>query len=230
MTKAILFDLGDTLFRLMPAADVTREFASLLADEGVEHAEDEAARIIETFRERLMAGYGRGDLLEPTIADVVLPFIGSDERAQRLAKGLDHLLGEADIARWERADERERVFESIRSRGIRVGFVSNTLTAPALMRRRLAEFALLDHAEVAVFSVEHGVRKPNPVIYETALRLMGSEPEDVIFVGDRMREDVRAPQSLGMRGVLTHEFRQEEVGDSTPHAVISHLSEILDVL
>ncbi len=98
------------------------------------------------------------------------------------------------------------------------------------MHRRLAEFGLLDHAETAVFSVEHGVRKPNPEIYRLALRRMNAEPSEVVFVGDRVREDVRGPQSIGMRGVLTHEFRQEEVGDSAPLAVITHLSEILDVL
>ncbi|MGE3075937.1 MAG: HAD family hydrolase [Dehalococcoidia bacterium] len=230
MTKVVLFDLGDTLFRLLPMADVTDDFAGVMAEEGVEDAATEALRVLETFRERLMAGYGRGDLVEPAIAEVVMPFIGNDARARRLAEALDALLGEADIGRWEQAAERDRVFESIRSRGLRVGFVSNTLTAPELMRRRLAEFRLLEHAEAAVFSVEHGIRKPNPEIYRAALRLMRANPEDTVFVGDRVREDVRGPQSVGMRGVLTHEFRQEEVGDSEPLAVVSHLTEILDLL
>ena len=230
MTKVVLFDLGDTLFRLTPMADVTEKFAKLMAAEGVEDADDEATRVLETFRERLMAGYGRGDLLEPPIAEVVLPFIGADARARKLAEGLDALLGEADIERWEQAEERDRVLDAIRSRGIRVGYVSNTLTSPDRMRRRLAEFGLLDHAEATVFSVEHRVRKPNPEIYRLALRLMDAEPSDVVFVGDRVREDVRGPQSVGMRGVLTHEFRQEEVGDSAPLAVITHLTEILDAL
>lgn len=230
MTRVVLFDLGDTLFRLLPMGDVTGDFAKLLAEEGIDDAEDEATRILETFRERLMAGYGRGDLLEPPVAEVVLPFIGADTRARRLAEGLDALIGEADIRRWEQADERDQVFDAIRSRGLRVGFVSNTLTSPGRMRRRLAEFRLLDHAETTVFSVEQGVRKPNPEIYRAALRLMNANPEDVVFVGDRVREDVRGPESIGMRGVLTHEFRQEEVGDSAPLAVIAHLTEVLDLL
>ncbi|MGE0597906.1 MAG: HAD family hydrolase [Dehalococcoidia bacterium] len=230
MTKVVLFDLGDTLFRLLPMADVAEDFARLMAGEGIEDAELEATRVLETFRERLMAGYGRGDLVEPAIAEVVLPFIGNDARARRLAGALDALLGEADIGRWEQAEQRDRVFDTIRSRGIRVGFVSNTLTSPELMRRRLEEFELLEHAEAAVFSVEHGIRKPNPEIYRAALRLMDAKPEDTLFVGDRVREDVRGPQSVGMRGVLTHEFRQEDPGDSSPLAVIAHLSEVIDLL
>jgi hypothetical protein len=33
-----------------------------------------------------------------------------------------------------------------------------------------------------------------------------------------------------MHGVLTHEFRQDEVGDATPLAVISRLADLLQVL
>jgi putative hydrolase of the HAD superfamily len=228
--RAVLFDLGDTLFRLLPMPDVTEEFARVLEGEGIEDAETEAARILETFRERLMAGYQRGDLVEPAIAEMVEPFIGSDARARKLAQALDGMLGEADIARWEQALERERVFEHLRSRRLRVGYVSNTLTAPDLMRRRLREFDLLAHAEVAVFSVEQRVRKPNPEIYRTALRELSVEPAEAIFVGDRVREDVRGPAALGMRGVLTHEFRQEDPEGAGALAVIAHLSEVLDVL
>mgnify|MGYP001174168112 FL=1 len=230
MTSAILFALGDTLSRLLPMPDVTDEFAKALASEGFEDAEDEASRIIETFRERLTAGYARGDLLETSVADVVHPFIGPDARSRKLAATLDHLLGEADIERWEPPSGRDEVLEAIRGRGLKVGFVSNTLTSPAQMRRRLEEFGLLDHAEVAVFSVEQGVRKPNPEIYRAALRALAVEPGETIFVGDRVREDVRGPQSVGMHGVLTHEFRQDEVGDATPLAVISRLADLLQVL
>lgn len=225
VTKAVLFDLGDTLFRLNPMADVTDEFAVFLAAEGEQDAETEAMRIIETLRERMMAGYGRGQLEEPRIADLVRPFVTNAALAARAAEHLDSLLSEADVARWE-APDRAAVFDVLRSRGLQVGFVSNTLTAPEVMRRRLREFELLHHAEVAVFSVEHGVRKPNPEIYRVALRSLAVEPGEVVFVGDRVREDVRGPQSLGMRSVLTHEFRQEDPADSAPLAVITELEEL----
>ena len=60
--------------------------------------------------------------------------------------------------------------------------------------------------------------------------LLATAAEDTIFVGDRVREDVRGPQLLGMRGVLTHEFRQEDSAGSAPHAVIQDLRELLDIV
>jgi putative hydrolase of the HAD superfamily len=122
------------------------------------------------------------------------------------------------------------VFEAIRGMGLRVGYVSNTLTEAAVMERRLGEFGLREHAEVAVFSVEHRVRKPNPAIYRVALAALHVAPEDVVFVGDRVREDVRGPQSLGMRSVLTHEFRQEDPADSAPLAVVENLGEVVGIV
>ncbi|HNM79020.1 MAG TPA: HAD family hydrolase [Tepidiformaceae bacterium] len=229
MTKAVLFDLGDTLFGLNPMHDVTEAFASFLVAEGLEDAETEALRTLESLRERLMAGYAVGQLDEPSIAELVRPFIGSGDFAARAAEHLDHLLGEADVARWE-ARDRSVVLGAIRDAGLPIGFVSNTLTAPNVMRRRLAEFGLLEFAGPAVFSVEQRVRKPNPAIYRAALEQLGVAPEDVLFVGDRVREDVRGPQALGMRSVLTHEFRQEDPADSNPLAVIAALDDLLKFL
>jgi len=146
LTSAVLFDLGDTLFRLLPIPDVTAEFAAALASEGFEDSEDEAARIIGNLSERLL---GRHDLTEPAIAELAVPFIGSDARARKLAAMLDHMAGEADIARWEAAQGRDSVFEALRTRGLRVAYVSNTLTSPPQMRRRLKERRLLGLAPSA---------------------------------------------------------------------------------
>ncbi|HMO53962.1 MAG TPA: hypothetical protein PJ994_05615 [Tepidiformaceae bacterium] len=57
-----------------------------------------------------------------------------------------------------------------------------------------------------------------------------SGPGDALFVGDRVREDVLGPQALGIGGVLTHEFRQEEVGEATPFGVIRSIPELWDLL
>jgi putative hydrolase of the HAD superfamily len=60
------------------------------------------------------------------------------------------------------------------------------------------------------FSSEVGVRKPHREIYADALKKLGADPSRTLFVGDRVREDVQGPQALGMRAVLTREWRQED--------------------
>jgi FMN phosphatase YigB (HAD superfamily) len=60
---------------------------------------------------------------------------------------------------------------------------------------------------------------------------MGVTNAEVIFVGDRVEQDVVGPARLGMRAVLTLQYRQEnpEASSVRPDAVIGHLSELPDV-
>ena len=78
------------------------------------------------------------------------------------------------------------------------------------MKAQLAALRLESFFEAVTFSSEVGVRKPHPRIYADALFKLGVEPRNALFVGDRVKEDIQGPKTLGMRAVLTREWRQEE--------------------
>lgn len=235
-TKAVLFDLGDTVFRLGPfdIAALRERFAVCLGERcglELERAVTVVAAMDEKLQEALRLSYRDGLTAEPAMASRVLEhLLEFDGHSDWLASEFDRFFGEADTSRWEQPDGRQDLFDALRSRGIKVGFVSNTITKPELMDVRLADFGLLQYADAAVYSVAVGHRKPNPVIYQAALATLGMDPHEALFVGDRVREDVRGPQALGMRALLTHEFRQEEPGDAAPLAVVGELSEVLEFL
>jgi putative hydrolase of the HAD superfamily len=114
----------------------------------------------------------------------------------------------------------------LRRRGLRLVIVSNAAFPAVSMRRQLHHFKLWDYFQDTIYSSEFGIRKPHRAIYEEALRLAGVPGEQAVFVGDRLREDVRGPRQLGISAVLTHEFRQE-ASDSEPDVpVISTLAEL----
>lgn len=235
--RAILFDLGDTLFRLNPMdeAGIRSAFAGLLVEHGLvpdaAAASDVARGAIRAVEESMAAARRTGSVAEPSIAAMAAPFLARfGSGADALAAALDQLCGQADTARWIQAPEREHHLATFADAGFELAFVSNTLTRPELMCARLTEFGLLDHAKVHVFSVAVGERKPSPAIYRAAINGLGISPQDALFVGDRVREDVLGPQSLGIRGVLTHEFRQEDPGDAQPHGVIRSIPELWDLL
>ena len=75
-------------------------------------------------------------------------------------------------------------------------------------------------------------RKPHPRIYQAALTRLGVPAAGAVFVGDRLKEDVRGPKEVGMRAVLTRQFRQEDPRDAAmpPDAVIASLGELPAVL
>ncbi len=117
---------------------------------------------------------------------------------------------------------------ALRDMGVRVGCVSNAFMGAAVLNRILDERGLGPYNEMTVSSCEIGYRKPHPRIYEEALNLMRIDAPEVIFVGDRVDADVEGPAALGMRTVLTHQYRQEDParGKVRPDHVITHLSEL----
>jgi HAD superfamily hydrolase (TIGR01509 family) len=113
--------------------------------------------------------------------------------------------------------------------GYRLGLVSNFCNIPAVVKHNLNQLGLLPHFEEVIISCELGWRKPSPKVYEAICHRLAVAPEECLFIGDRLIEDVQGPQKAGMQAVLTHEFRQEELdGTIQPLAVIKQLAEILN--
>ncbi len=116
--------------------------------------------------------------------------------------------------------------EELRRAGYRMGLVSNISLRPDLMRADLERMGLAQYLDATVFSSEVGVRKPDPRIFQEALDRLRVEPPETVFVGDRLYDDVSGAQAVGMRSVLTRQFRQEDDPEYAPDAMIEHLSEL----
>ena len=119
----------------------------------------------------------------------------------------------------------------LRELDLRLGCVSNAFMGAATLHQIMVERDLGQHLEMTISSCEFGYRKPHPAIYQAAVEKMGVDPGEIIFVGDRVEQDVVGPAKLGMRTVLTLQYREEdpEASPVKPDAVIRHLSELPDV-
>src|SRR5205823_1453047 len=111
-------------------------------------------------------------------------------------------------------------------RGLLLGLVSNVSLLPDLMRADLDALGILERLDSTTFSSEVGTRKPDPRIFRDALGKLGIEPGDAVFVGDRLLDDIDGAKRLGMRAVLTREFRREEDPSVHPDAVIERIEEL----
>ena len=88
----------------------------------------------------------------------------------------------------------------VRARGIRTAIVTNNIREYGdAWRGQLPVDELFD---TIVDSSHEGVRKPNPVIYHTALERLGvSHPTRAVFLDD-FEANVVAARSLGMHGIV----------------------------
>lgn len=80
----------------------------------------------------------------------------------------------------------------------RLGVIANQSLGT---RERMAKHGLLEHLSLVMGSAEAGVAKPDPRIFEMALRQADCPPGSAVMVGDRLDNDVRPANLLGMKTV-----------------------------
>jgi len=91
------------------------------------------------------------------------------------------------------------LLRDVRARGIRVGAISNW---SARLPRVLAALGLDQAFDFVLCSAIEEVEKPDPRIFERALRRADVEPSEALHAGDRPDLDVQAARAVGIRAVL----------------------------
>ncbi len=89
--------------------------------------------------------------------------------------------------------------ERLRTLGLRLVVVSN---ANGRLRHLFERVGLVDRVDVLFDSFEEGVEKPDPRLFEIALRRSRSRRESTLHVGDLYHVDIVGARSAGLRAVL----------------------------
>jgi HAD superfamily hydrolase (TIGR01662 family) len=238
--QAVLFDYGHTLvdFRrteeaLLEAYEAIRnriEAALEIEAPEVGHLIDRVAnevdrRVARSYDERRMEELD----LVATFDEILLSTLGLTVPPDvvRHIVALDHSAYSRTITV---TPETLDVMQQLKATGLRLGLISNVSLLPDLMREDLRALGMLRHLDAATFSSEAGTRKPNPRIFKRVLDDLGVAPDRSVFVGDRLGDDIAGAKGVGMRTVLTRQFRQEEPDETRPDAVIDRLAELPAVL
>jgi len=115
---------------------------------------------------------------------------------------------------------------ALRKTGLKLGIVSNTSVNRCCLEEHLRQLGILDFFTVRVYSYEFDFRKPDVRIFKTAADRIGVKPENILFVGDHINNDVKAAAKTGMQAVL--KVGPANVGKRIPKATwkINRLSEL----
>lgn len=176
----MLFDVYGTLLEI---ACPTKPFAKLLriaSDHGVDI--DRKSSIALLSKPMTLAQAARH-------LDISL----SKGESQMLARALSIELNSVQLF-----SEVPFVLKSLRRRGCRLGVCSNLASPYVAPARRLLE----PFIDVAIWSCEVGLVKPDPDIYGLAIQRMGLSAEGVLMVGDNYNADVAGPIAAGMSAKL----------------------------
>ncbi|HET9215136.1 MAG TPA: HAD family hydrolase [Gaiellaceae bacterium] len=213
MTRAVLFDWGDTLFHFaydeaLLEAGWEAGLAALGRDELPAHAET-AARFRERYLPLLFVPGALDEVEYPGMIRELLGGFGVEVDEEEL----DRFLA-AEHAAWEPARllgaQTHALLDSLRERGLATGLVSNAFDPGWLLHQDLERMGLAERLDAAVFSSEVGKRKPHPALFEAALDRLDVAAEDAVFVGDRRFEDLRGAKEVGMTTVQALWFRADD--------------------
>ena len=126
---------------------------------------------------------------------------------QKFARDAGLSLSDAEVKELERQDARMWTTQNplmvawqrkLKAHGIRTAILSNM--GDSVLENIKREFRWIDEFDVLVWSYQLHMAKPDPAIYRHALRELGTQPEETLFIDDK-RVNVDAAQALGMKAI-----------------------------
>ncbi|HJS18556.1 MAG TPA: HAD family hydrolase [Anaerolineales bacterium] len=148
-----------------------------------------------------------------------------------LAEDLMFLI-ETDFYHRAMRPEVPEVLQTIKEMGLEIGLISN-VNSRGQVPVNLKKYGIIDYFHPIVLSSEYGYRKPDPAIFHHAARLANVPASRCVYVGDRIVRDIEGARRAGypLAIQIQHDFAHGENDQgSTPDAVITNLTELLDIL
>jgi HAD superfamily hydrolase (TIGR01509 family) len=227
--RAVLFDVDDTLFdRTRAQNDLVRELAHRLDDlfAGIPF-------------ERTREAFFESDRRVNQLMDSGKIVEGARAERSRLFLGLLHL---DESAAGRVTDEYMKLYPeinvpvkgSVQTLGFlhgryQLGVVSNGFVD--IQHHKLESLGIARLFDCVVLSDELGIRKPDPRIFEEALKRLGRTPDECLYVGDSCRYDVAGARNAGIRTCwFNPEGARRPPGESEPEFEIHSFSELEGVL
>ena len=234
-TQAVLFDFGGTLYDYATLVrggresliELVRGSGRTVPTDRIVHAHREALRRV--FQRYLPRPYYlHRELFRDTVSST-LESLGVD-------------VGEGDLERYERRlrerqvrdlELREGVLETLarlRERGLAGGMVSNI--DDEQLRDLVRAAKLEDRFDWLLSSESARSCKPDPGIFRQALNRCACEPNQALFVGDSLKQDIAGARRAGLRAVLLwhREGRDPPAADPAPDHVVARIPEILGLI
>jgi putative hydrolase of the HAD superfamily len=224
--EAVIFDWGGTLtpWRTIDAYDEWSSLARIAAPDRVE----ETTRALMGAASEVWARSRddhRSSSLEEICSLAGLPY------------DPEHWTGYREF--WDHATyvdpDVPGLFESLRSDGIRVGILSNTIWPSSWHEEIFARDAIDHLIDGAVYTSSIEWTKPAPEAFQAAMGAVGAgDPAACVFVGDRLFDDIYGARNAGMKAIhLPHSaIPAEQIGHTLgePDAVIDRLADIPGVI
>jgi len=205
MIKAIFFDLYYTLINYEPSREELQ--AKALRELGIEVSPEALKLPLIAADEFIYQEIARVPIKQRPDEDKTALFIQHQqtllreagiENPEKLAPRLLDKMRQYDM-KLVLFDDVKPALTDLKNRGLKLGLISNIDRDITPLLNELGISPLL---EVVVTSQDTGFNKPQPEIFQEALRQARIQPSEAMYVGDQYQIDIVGAEKAGMKGVL----------------------------
>lgn len=115
---------------------------------------------------------------------------------------------EIELVFWENACHRQ-AFDNLvdflnllKERKINLGVISNCSFSGKIIEHELKKQNIAHFFDLVISSSDYQIKKPSKYIYEIALKYFGIQPEQALFIGDKIETDMIGAKNAGIKGLL----------------------------
>jgi putative hydrolase of the HAD superfamily len=227
MIKAVFLDFYNTLVGYDPPREETHSI--LLGEMGIKISPKELLRPIMLADDFLSKEHSRLSMAKRSKEEIaalygryhgmVLKEAGVEASPELIANILRKWLSiELKLVLY---DDVAPSLDRLKERGLTLGLISNVDHDISAI---YGELGLGHWLQLKITSQDVGFNKPNPEIFQAALKAAGVKPAEAIYVGDQYEIDVVGANGVGMRGILID--RHDFLGDIKDSPRIRSFAEI----
>jgi len=221
MIEAILFDLDNTLidFMLMKRKSCEAAMDAMISS-GLKISKEKGMKILYDLYGEKGIEYNKifQDFLKKTIGRIDYKI---------LAKGVV-TYRKAQIAYVKPYPGTVKTLVRLKEKQLKIGIVSDAPSVNAWIR--LVEMGIEDFFDVVVTLEDTGKEKPSKIPFMEAVKKIGINPANVLFVGDRPRRDIKGAKAAGMRTVFARYGDLEGIKRSGADHEIEKIEDLLKIV
>ncbi|MEQ4487775.1 MAG: HAD family hydrolase [Dehalococcoides mccartyi] len=205
MIKGVFFDLYNTLIGYQPSREEMT--VKLLAELGYTINEDDLYLPVNKADEYFYQQNAQKPISLRERAEqmavwshyyrIILEEIGIEPKPELI----NNLISRWKNLKWEMTLYQDVIpcLENLKKRNLKIGLISN---AEKDMSELFNKTGLNKYLETVVISQEVGATKPNPLIFQAALKKSGLTAKEVLYIGDQYQVDYMGAMNVGLNPVL----------------------------
>lgn len=201
MSKAVFFDIDDTLYDTSGFARLARKAAiNVMIDAGLPLSSDEAYKLLRKIIKEKGSNYDKH-------FNVLTKQVFGEEKPLLIALGMI-TYHNVKFALLRLFPETIPTLIYLKSQGYHLGVISNGITIKQW--EKLIRLDLHHFFDEVITSEEVGAEKPHQKIFKHALNKMGCSAEESIMIGNKFNEDILGAINIGMDAILVNSNLKEE--------------------